>query len=133
MDIIKLINPDGTCKLEIVSNDYNKDKQIIEEICNAARNIVSGNNERIETAKEVLASLLWQTTKKLAQAEQKNKKLQETIEIDNIQIAHYDDELKQAKSLLSGMVIGAAVTESALNFLDRKETINHDKNSAHDS
>lgn len=100
MDIIKLINPDGSCKLEIASNDYNKDKQIIEEICNAARNIVSGNSEQIKTANEVLTDLLWQSTEKFSLAKQEIKKLQETVEFDNMQIAHYDDELKQAETLL---------------------------------
>lgn len=122
MDIIKLINPDGTCKLEIVSNDYNKDKQIIEEICNAARNIVSGNSGRIKAANEVLTDLLWQSTEKLSLAKQQIKKLQETIEFDNIQIAHYDDELKQAETLLKTILpcTGCAYARNQIEkFLNR--------------
>ena len=122
MDIIKLINPDGTCKLEVVSNDYNKNKQIIEEICNAARNIVSGNSERSKTANEVLTDLLWQSTEKLSLAKQEIKKLQETIEFDNMQIAHYDDELNQAETLLKTILpcTACAYTRNQIEkFLNR--------------
>lgn len=122
MDIIKLINPDGTCEIEIVSNDYNKDKQIIEDICNAARNIASGNSERIKTANEVLTDLLWQSTEKLSLVKQKIKKLQETIEFDNIQIAHYDNELKQAETLLKTILpcTGCAYARNQIEkFLNR--------------
>lgn len=130
MDIIKLINPDGSCKLEIVSNDYNKDKQILEEICNATRNIVSGNSERIETANEVLTDLLWQSTEKFSLAKQEIKKLQETVEFDNMQIAHYDDELKQAETLLKTILpcTGCADARNRIEkFLNRGA--NDDENS----
>ena len=130
MDIIKLINPDGTCKLEIASNDYNKDKQIIEEICNAARNIVSGNSERIKTANEVLTDLLWQSTEKLSLAKQRIKKLQETVEFDNMQIAHYDDELNQAETILKTILpcTGCAYARNQIEkFLNRGT--NDDENS----
>lgn len=130
MDIIKLINPDGTCKLEIASSDYNKDKQIIEEICNAARNIASGNSERIKTANEVLTDLLWQSTEKLSLAKQEIKKLQETVEFDNMQIAHYDDELNQAETILKTILscTGCAYARNQIEkFLNRGT--NDDENS----
>lgn len=104
MEIIKIINTDGTCKIEISSNDYGRDRQTIEKICNAAREIVTGNAGRIETANEVLTDLLWQSTEKLAKAKQKIAELKETIELDNMQIAHYDNELKQAIELLKSII-----------------------------
>lgn len=104
MEIIKIIDTDGTCKLEITSNDYNRDKQTIEKICEAARDILTGNTDRLKIANETITNLLWQSTQRCANAMQKIKSLQETIEFDNMQIAHYDDELKQAIELLKSII-----------------------------
>lgn len=123
--IAKTITTNGKFSLE-VTGDYSKDKKVLDKIYSVVAAAVTGSADE-------LTEKLWNSAKALAEAKRKIEKLQEKIEIDNIQIAHYDDELKQAKSLLSGMVVGAAVTESALNFLNRKEIINHDKNSDHDS
>lgn len=127
MDIttVKTITTNGNFKLE-VTGDYSKDKEVLEKICNAVTAIITGSSDKLSVK-------LWNSTQELAKAKQRIGELEEKICIDNIQIAHYDDELKQARSLLSGMVLGAVATETALNFLNRKETINHDEDSTHDS
>lgn len=97
--ITKTITTNGNFEIE-VTGDYNKDKKTLDKIYNAVTDVVSGTADRISNANDVLAAQLWNSMQAHNEAKQEIKKLQETIEFDNIQIAHYDNELKQAETLL---------------------------------
>lgn len=97
--ITKTITTNGNFEIE-VTGDYNKDKKTLDKIYNAVTDVVTGTADRISNANDVLAAQLWNSMQAHNEAKQEIKKLQETIEFDNMQIAHYDNELKQAETLL---------------------------------
>lgn len=97
--ITKAITSNGKFKLE-VTGDYNGDKKTLDKIYNAVTDVVTGTADRISNANDVLAAQLWNSMQAHNKTKQEIKRLQETVEFDNMQIAHYDDELKQAETLL---------------------------------
>lgn len=97
--ITKTITTNGKFKLE-VTGDYNGDKKTLDKIYNAVTDVVAGTADRISNANDVLAAQLWNSMQAHNEAKQEINKLKETIEFDNMQIAHYDDELKQAETIL---------------------------------
>jgi hypothetical protein len=97
--ITKTITTNGKFKLE-VTGDYSGDKKTLDKIYNAVTDVVAGTADRISNANDVLAAQLWNSMQAHNEAKQEIKKLHETIEFDNMQIAHYDNELKQAIALL---------------------------------
>ena len=127
--ITKAITSNGKFKLE-VTGDYNGDKKTLDKIYNAVTDVATGTTDRISNANDVLAVQLWNSIQALSEAKQGCKKLQETIEFDNIQIAHYDDELKQAETLLKTILpcTGCAYARNRIEkFLNRGA--NDDENS----
>lgn len=97
--ITKTTTINGKFKLE-VTGDYSEDKKTLDKICNAVTDVVAGTADRISNANDVLAAQLWNSMQAHNEAKQEINKLQETIEFDNMQIAHYDNELKQAETIL---------------------------------
>lgn len=119
--ITKTITTNGKFKLE-VTGDYSGDKKTLDKIYNAITDVVTGTADRISNANDVLAAKLWNSMQAHDEAKQEIKKLQETIEFDNIQIAHYDDELKQAETLLKTILLctGCAYARNQIEkFLNR--------------
>lgn len=119
--ITKTITTNGKFKLE-VTGDYNGNKKNLDKIYNAVTDVVTGTADRISNANDVLAAQLWNSMQAHYEAKQKIKKLQETIEFDNMQIAHYDDELKQAETLLKTILpcTGCAYARNQIEkFLNR--------------
>lgn len=127
--ITKTITTNGKFSLE-VTGDYNGDKKTLDKIYNAVTDVVAGTADRISNANDVLAAQLWSSMQAHNEAKQQIKKLKETIEFDNIQIAHYDDELKRAETLLKTILpcTGCAYARNQIeNFLNRGA--NNDANS----
>lgn len=119
--ITKTITTNGKFSLE-VTGDYNGDKKTLDKIYNAVTDVVTGTADRISNANDVLAVQLWNSIQALNEAKQEIKKLQETVEFDNMQIAHYDDELKQAETLLKTVLpcTGCAYARNQIEkFLNR--------------
>ena len=119
--ITKTITTNGKFKLE-VSGDYSGDKKTLDKIYNAVTDVVTGTADRISNANDVLAAQLWNSMQAHNESKQQIKKLQETVEFDNMQIAHYDDELKQAETLLKTILpcTGCAYARNRIEkFLNR--------------
>ena len=127
--ITKTITPNGKFKLEVLG-DYSVDKKTLDKIYNAVTDVVTGTADRISNANDVLAAQLWNSMQAHNKTKQEIKKLQETVEFDNMQIAHYDDELNQAETILKTILpcTACAYTRNQIEkFLNRGT--NDDENS----
>lgn len=138
MEIIigKNIDIDGACKLEIVSNDYNQSKPVIDLIVDVASKIITGKYEDASTLKiqkETITQLLWDSTQKCAESNRKRRELEEKIQSDDMLISHYDNDLRRAEKLLKDCmpyISNIPLLANVQEFLNRERTVCNDDTNA---
>lgn len=81
---------------------------------------LKADNERVVEANKKISGMYWEQMNKNAELENKVKELEEKHWSECAMIAHYDDELKQAKELLKKVLIQGCATTEVEDFLNDK-------------